>query len=152
LPFLKRIGFLNSDGSPSELYKRFRNPSLKGAAVAAAMRQGFRGLYEMNEYVHELKPAELKGLVVQATGLDPNSSTVPAVVGSFNALKAMAKFDGEVPEPEPEASAESAALERKPPTVSGLNLGYTINLHLPATSDIAVFNAIFKSLKEHLLS
>ena len=33
----------------------------------------------------------------------------------------------------------------------GLNLAYTINLNLPATSDIAVFNAIFKSLKENLL-
>ena len=33
----------------------------------------------------------------------------------------------------------------------GLNLSYTINLNLPATSDIAVFNAIFKSLKENLL-
>lgn len=33
----------------------------------------------------------------------------------------------------------------------GLNLAYTINLNLPATADIAVFNAIFKSLKENLL-
>jgi hypothetical protein len=33
----------------------------------------------------------------------------------------------------------------------GLNLSYTINLNLPPTSDIAVFNAIFKSLKENLL-
>jgi hypothetical protein len=35
--------------------------------------------------------------------------------------------------------------------LSALSLGYTINLNLPATSDIAVFNAIFKSLREHLL-
>ena len=34
---------------------------------------------------------------------------------------------------------------------AGLRLGYTINLNLPATTDIAVFNAIFKSLREHLL-
>jgi len=34
---------------------------------------------------------------------------------------------------------------------AGLHLSYTINLNLPATSDVAVFNAIFKSLKEHLL-
>ena len=34
----------------------------------------------------------------------------------------------------------------------GLNLSYTINLNLPATADQAVFNAIFRSLKEHLLS
>jgi hypothetical protein len=33
----------------------------------------------------------------------------------------------------------------------GLNLGYTINLNLPATSDPEVFDAIFKSLKQHLL-
>ena len=33
----------------------------------------------------------------------------------------------------------------------GLNLSYTINLNLPATSDVAVFNAIFKSLKENML-
>ena len=33
----------------------------------------------------------------------------------------------------------------------GVRLGYTINLNLPNTNDIAVFNAIFKSLKEHLL-
>jgi hypothetical protein len=34
----------------------------------------------------------------------------------------------------------------------GLNLAYTINLNLPATSDQTVFNAIFRSLKEHLLT
>ena len=32
-----------------------------------------------------------------------------------------------------------------------LNLAYTINLVLPKSDDIAVFNAIFKSLREHLL-
>ena len=37
------------------------------------------------------------------------------------------------------------------PEGGGLRLGYTINLNLPATSDVAVFDAIFRSLKEHLL-
>jgi hypothetical protein len=30
-------------------------------------------------------------------------------------------------------------------------LHYNIQIHLPATKDVEVFNAIFKSLKEHLL-
>ena len=30
-------------------------------------------------------------------------------------------------------------------------LHYDIQIHLPTTTDIAVYNAIFKSLKEHLL-
>lgn len=37
------------------------------------------------------------------------------------------------------------------PTQKGINLSYTINLNLPATKDIDVFNAIFKSLKQHIL-
>ncbi len=30
-------------------------------------------------------------------------------------------------------------------------LRYNIEIHLPATKDVEVFNAIFKSLKEHLI-
>jgi Family of unknown function (DUF5343) len=40
VPFLKKIGFVASDGTPTELYKRFRNPSLGGTAVADAIKQG----------------------------------------------------------------------------------------------------------------
>jgi hypothetical protein len=50
-------------------------------------------------------------------------------------------------ETESEAGATTSRLVLK----RGLGLSYTINLNLPATSDITVFNAIFKSLKEHLL-
>ncbi|MFN2623743.1 MAG: DUF5343 domain-containing protein, partial [Chthoniobacterales bacterium] len=46
IPFLKKIGFVNSDGTPSDLYKRFRNPSESGPAVAAAIKHGYRSLYE----------------------------------------------------------------------------------------------------------
>jgi hypothetical protein len=33
----------------------------------------------------------------------------------------------------------------------GASLHYNIQIHLPATKDIEVLNAIFKSLKEHLI-
>ena len=39
IPYLKRIGFLASDGTPTELYTRFRNPASSGAAAAEALRQ-----------------------------------------------------------------------------------------------------------------
>ena len=32
------------------------------------------------------------------------------------------------------------------------NLRYNIEIHLPATKDIEVYNAIFKSLREHLIN
>ena len=47
---------------------------------------------KINEYAHDLTEAELKGLVVQVTGLEEASSTFKSIIGSFNALKAFADF------------------------------------------------------------
>ena len=159
IPLLKKIGFLGSDGVPSDLYKRFRNPGQSGAAMAAAMRQGYKTLYEMNEYAHDATEKDLKGLVVQATGAEPDSRVVTAIVGSFKTLKAFADFeqpdstDETVLQPaaEPPAGSSPAGVQALMGSRAGFNLAYTINLNLPATTDIAVFDAIFKSLKEHLL-
>lgn len=154
ISFLKRTGFLGSDGTPTELYKRFRNGGQTGAAAAEALRIGYKPLYEINEYAHDAKDSDLRGLVVQVTGAEEDSRTVQAITSSFKALKAFADFTAgsngaDVP-PTPVDVSDPPA-DGSPRLPEGLSLGYTINLHLPATSDIAVFNAIFKSLREHLL-
>jgi hypothetical protein len=163
IPFLKRVGFLGTDGSPSELYKQFRNPTHSGSAAAKALKIGYSALYEMNEYAHDLPEKELKGLIVQATGGEPESSTTRAIVGSFKALKAAASFSADdtdeeedsesTEDPEENGDAEGKTSRSRDEGVEKLKLGlsYTINLNLPATSDVAVFNAIFKSLREHIL-
>jgi hypothetical protein len=92
IPFLKRTGFLGSDGTPTDLYKQFRNPSQSGQAAAKALRIGYANLYRVNEYLHDATDPQLKGIVVQVTGSEPSSSTVQAIVGSFKALKAFANF------------------------------------------------------------
>lgn len=155
IPFLKRVGFLGTDGVPTDLYKRFRNPSESRGAAAEALRTGYARLYEMNEYAHELDDEKLSGLVVQASGLEPDSTMVRSIVGSFKALRDLGSFDGEseTSQPEnrePEAAPDRITIEPQTPPFK-LGLSYTINLNLPSTSDIAVFDAIFKSLKEHLL-
>ncbi len=157
IPFLKRTGFLGSDGVPTELYKRFRNPTESKHAAAQALKIGYSDLYSMNEYIHDLPDNELMGLIVQTTGYKKNSGTARAILGSFKTLKEFASFD-ELPIDVKEQvieemipKKESAAEAPIDITKRGLNLSYTINLNLPPTSDIAVFNAIFKSLREHLL-
>lgn len=160
IPFLKRTGFLNSDGSPTDIYKRFRNNAESGRAAAQAMRGGFSALYEINEYVHDVPDDELRGIVVQATGTEDGSVVQKAIMGSFKALRPYAVFDsgddGDVAdyyEPDDDSDVGAAGSEVTGDGIEGdrLRIGYTINLNLPATSDVAVFNAIFKSLREHLL-
>ena len=68
-PYLKKIGMVGSDGVPTKIYERFRNSnaSISGAAIADAIRYGYKSLYSVHEYAHELNDADLKGLIVQVT-------------------------------------------------------------------------------------
>lgn len=159
IPFLKRAGFLGTDGTPTDLYKQFKNPSARGAAAAKGLRNAYTSLYGINEYVHNASDKDLKGIILQVTGLEEDSKLLPSMVASFKALKAYADFDADLGGADADA-AEGGDGDDGGSGGSGkglglgqasLNLGYTINLNLPATNDIAVFNAIFKSLKEHLL-
>jgi hypothetical protein len=152
LPFLKRTGFLGPDGTPTELYKEFRNPALAGAAAAKALKIGYAPIYAMDEEAHKLERSKLKGLVVQATGSDANAPSVQAIVKSFEALNAFADFAvAAAPVETPETLDETPEMPNTGQMIGGLNLGYTINLHLPSTSDVGVYNAIFRSLRDNLL-
>ena len=158
IPLLKRLGFLSSDGTPTALYAKFRNPEQRGAAMTEAMRTGYKQIFERNEYAQDLPKQNLKNLVVEMTGLTSNHSSVAGVVGTFENLKKFAQWDAEkqtpVVEPNvlPPMEVSQNLTRNDQGNGSGrLNLSYTINLNLPETSDVEVFNAIFRSLKENLL-
>lgn len=152
------MGFANEDGSPTDIYVKFRNSSTRGRAAAEALLHGYSPLYVRNEYMHQLDDKSLRGLIIEETGLRKDSTVVGLVVSAINTLNGYADFDAIDDEQKEKVSAakpkldaaemEAIALTEKQ---LGLNVSYTINLNLPATSDVAVFNAIFKSLKENLL-
>ena len=147
---------MNADGTPSEVYGRFRNKATSGSAAFDALRFGYDSLFKRNEYMHKLSEEELRGLVIEETGQSDESSVPSLVVGSIAALKKFVN-EGEftlgkqLPIDSQPTPAAHFQVSQKPIRPFGMNLSYTINLNLPPTSDIAVFNAIFKSLKENLL-
>jgi hypothetical protein len=156
--FLRKLGLSNSDGTPNELYRKFRNPASSGAAIATAIKSAYAALYARNEFTHELSDQDLLGLVVEETGLAHDSQPVRLVVSCIKHLKAFADFNTKATDQEQtlEVRKEHTKIAALPGSENGqrtlgLNLGYTINLNLPATSDPEVFDAIFKSIKEHLL-
>ncbi len=168
IPLLKRLTFLQADGTPTQIYARFRNPSERASAMLEALKAGYSDLYTRSEYAHLLNREKLRDLVVEVTGLERDSSVVPAIVGTFEALKTVGQINeltkagggtiseahSDVPVPySPPNEAERPDFEPKNSGQQfGMNLSYTINLNLPISSDPEVFNAIFKALKEHLLA
>lgn len=156
--YLRKIGFTNDDGSPSEIYKKFRNTATEGSAAASALKAGYKPLYTRNEYMHQLPDEKLRGLIIEETGWESDAATVALTLGCIKQLKKFATWGdhAQEPKPVPPTTPERTSLPA-PSTLPEtgqqfrMQLGYTINLNLPATSDVAVFNAIFKSLKENLL-
>src|SRR4030042_7086605 len=50
IPLSKKLGLLKSDGTPTDLYKKFRNEGTSGAAMAEALKIGYHNIFERNEY------------------------------------------------------------------------------------------------------
>ncbi len=157
IPFLKRSGLVKTDGSPSELYNQFRNPSSSKAAAAAAFRISYKALLEKNEFAHSLSDEDLKGTIVEITGDKPDSSVTRLTLATIKAFKAFCDFEskstGRKHDTHKEVEKESIGKTGTGGETKdlGIRIGYNINLNLPATDDIRVFDAIFRSLKEHLL-
>ncbi len=162
IPFIKKMGLVTSDGTPTQRYHEFRNRDKSSLAIADCMREVYVTLFEMNEYVYELDNTSLKRLIIEATGAEPDSTPVTKTLATFNALNKMADFDKKKTPLSEEKEQKDDVQNNTPMTIhnsqppetkssEGINLSYTINLNLPATTDIEVFNSIFKSLKQHLL-
>lgn len=157
IPFLKRLGFLQSDGTPTDLYTRFRNADSSGAAMAEAMRVGFAAIFQKNEFANALTDDKLKNLVVEVTGKEPGDGTVTAIVGSFKACKQLADFDAAPTKDDSKVeplhiSKSLVKHEPKAQQNAGLRLAYTINVNLPETTNVEVYSAIFSAIKSNLLN
>lgn len=154
IPFAKRVGLVSPDGTPTELYNQFRGEGSKSKAIAKAMRIGYAQLFDRNENAHELPPDQLKALVIQVTGRESDSTVVKTVVACFSKLNEFADFSGSngggAAAGEEDHEEEALRPDSKSRSKS-FNIAYTINLNLPESTNPAVFNAIFKSLREHLL-
>lgn len=166
IPFLKKMGFVASDGTPTDMYREFRNPQKSRLAVGKAFRKLYERLYEMNEYLHDAQDQDILGLIVECTGGEKESGVTKYTLTTLNMLRKIADFD--VPEqneietiqvvhvsdiqiPNGTTQQPSVSASRTSSDEKKISLSYTINLNLPASKDIEVFNAIFKSLKEHIL-
>jgi len=164
IPLLKRMTFLSSDSSPTKLYDQFRNAATQGSSMSEAIRAAYSELFERNEYAHDLPKDKLTGLITEITGASKDDSTTKYAVSTFLALKEFADFDAEQtkenseparPIPEkavPLLSEESVGRPQGPGDDVNFAVSYTINLNLPETTDPEVFNAIFRALKENLLT
>ena len=155
---MKAIGFLDPTGSPTSLYKRYRSKTEGGRVLAEALGAAYSDLFLANTKANELTIDKLRGIV--ATKTDKGERVVKEIARTFKALCDAADFSSSE-EVKPVEQVDLSESENDNAGSSAREAGnrilkepvfhYNIQLHLPTTTDISVYNAIFKSLREHLL-
>lgn len=159
IPLLKRLGFLDPGSVPTQAYRDYRDDGMSEAVMAESIKNAYTDLYAAHEYAHKLGKDEISSKLKTLTGAAADDSVIPYVAGTFASLAKLANFEAvrgqarKEPEPQPQQSGDRLPTRHEDRGLPGrLGISYTINLNLPATTEIEVFNSIFKALKEHILN
>ncbi len=161
VPLLKTLGFLADSGQPTARYHAYRAGGEEAKAVLGeALLESYEDLFHINANPTDKDRAAIEGKFKSTHNATDRVAEQQAA--TFLALLKLADIDaarkrkGKLP---PQLRKEDAADDDGGGSkrlgdigkVAPLNLRYQIEVHLPATKDVEVYHAIFRSLRENLL-
>ncbi len=157
IPLIKKLGLIDSNNLPTEIYAKYRDPDLERTVLAEQIKHAYSEIYKTNEFAHKLSKQEIGNKLVSLLGLAKDDPQIGKIVGTFSALVELADFENrKAPLPKRNVNTEmqpveTAQQQQNTDPAYRFGLGYTININLPSTKDPEVYDAIFKSLKQYLL-
>jgi hypothetical protein len=155
---LKGLGFLDENGSPTDRYFVFLDHSQSRQVLADALRDAYDELFALNKNAHKMTVDEVKGKLKSLTQGQKSDAVIGWMANTFKGLAELADWaaPAKAPEPEqqkpsPEPSSPIPVLPNPERSGRELELHYNIQLILPESRDQAVYDALFASLRKHLL-
>ncbi len=163
---LKALGFLDANGTPTQRYFDYLDETRSKEVLAVGIEQAFDQLFRVNRKAYQMTRGGLKGKLKSLTQGKLSASVIDKMTSTFLELVKHADFsEVEGPTlPPAEEIAEEAEEEGEAGPAGGIPLprgahdwrpidalSYRIEIVLPASRDRAVYDALFRSLKEHLL-
>jgi hypothetical protein len=147
---LKKMGFLDPTGRPTETYGLLKNKGVAKAAIADGVRKVYAPLFEANEKANELNAEDLKGLIAQITGGEKN--VVKQIAYTFSSMAKNGDFTKSA-KSETGKEIDNGGDGLKPPTPpippTGLRTDFHFNIqvHLPANGTEETYLNIFNALR-----
>jgi hypothetical protein len=157
IPLLKALGFLTPDGAPTARYKDYRDHSKSKIIMGEALKEAYGDIFLIKENPTSADNSTVEGKFKSYHNASDNVAinmrrTFFSLLDLADLKSGGTKINAPIssahdtpPQQEPPMAAHHQVTHLKSP-----GLHYNIQIHLPATKDIEVYNAIFKSLKEHL--
>lgn len=164
---LKELGFIDTDGIPKDRYYHFLDRSQSEKVVADGVREAYSDLFAVNKTAHQLSTDEVKNKLRTLYKGSKKDTVITRIASTFAALCEYADFTApaKADEQKKDESKDKEETSSKKTTnddststkakdiggsVSLDSLQYHINIVLPESRDQAVYDAIFKSLRDHL--
>lgn len=150
ISILRQLGFLTSDGTPTDRYHEFRGQS-GGRALAEGLREGWSDLFLADQHANDKTATQLQSLFKSVSG--KSESVAKKMATTFKALSDQADWSVRTSEILPSNGDEENLIQPSVPqtTTPAMSLHQDVHVHLPATSDVAVYRAIFRALKDELI-
>ena len=161
ISLLKALGFRTSDGRPTQRYSDYRDHTRSKAVLGEGMKEAYGDIFLIKEHPTEADRAAIQGKFKSFHNASDNGAGL--MTRTFIALLPLADLTKKGAPPAPAKDEKSPPKEKRKRGESdqeeereGLQfrapgLHYNIEIHLPATKDVEVYNAIFKSLREHII-
>lgn len=160
ISMLKALGFLDNNGVPQQRYFEFMDQSQAKRIVALGITEAYEDLFNLRKDAQNLTNEEVRNKLKTLTQGQKGDRTIEQMASTFKALCSYADWTQDtVPvetvitstssdSPSPSSHVEGALFSVNKPN---MNLHYNIQIHLPETTNMAVYDAIFQSLKKHLM-
>ncbi len=165
---LKFIGFIESNGVPTDKWTKFRSKKSGKKILGEALKDAYNELYSIYPDAHEIDKEEL--IHFFSTRTTAGKLALAHTVNTFKNMADYAEFDGISTQksiPEEEKPIDSTELEVEDSSYkrtsnnfskqiesikSGITINLNIQLSVPETTDEKVYDKFFEALKKHLLS
>jgi hypothetical protein len=155
---LKALGFLSNDSVPTERYNRFKGPA-GNSELAQGLREGWAPIFLADQAAQDRTHTQLTQIFKSVTGA--GDASAKKMAGTFKAIAEIADWQAPPDVSQHVAEVVSDAESTAPqngdspaspdsPSLPGLTLRHDIHLHLPATSDVTVYTAIFRAIRDEL--
>jgi len=162
---LKGLGFIDESGIPTSRYYDYMDQTRSKSILAEAIMEAYEDLFNVNVEAQKLTEEEVKNKLRTLTQGKYTDNVLSLMAKTFKSLSGYAAWSAKKSQ-KTSSTEQSTKTETVKETVNQssmtnlpdssnllgqLGLHYNIQIHLPDTRDPAVYDALFKSLKDHLL-
>lgn len=154
----KALGLLDENGVPTQRYFQFLDQTQSRRIIAEGIQEAYEDLFSLRRDAQNMTNEEVKNKLKTLTQGQKSDRVIEQMALTFRTFCNYADWSDPVVQHSEENIAESQPplVDTKPnivkPAMKPMNLCYNIQIYLPETTNMAVYDAIFRSLKHHLIS